>query len=696
VLLTGSVGVNPVVPSLERTTFSIQTRRGKEKLGMQLLINELVQITRHGCTNLVEFQMAVDKWKHALNSLSKDPSTSSSIATELKYLFCQNMHYTGSHYEQEMSMAMLNEIDLTFFNAWIADNFALELATTGEKQDRFYVVSSQMPEAFDVIGFDSNTDLEKTFQELLNKVVDNDTKTDHTALATSNETKESGTVVTAPVLECAVPEHKTTVIRETKMKSVDSTEWTLGNGIRVCFKRIQDPQTQAKKKTTGGVQFQAFALRGRSELNEQDDAMFCFLPDLVADSGLGNLDAVELSDMRSAKSCRVNVQKHLYFRGLGGSTKSHTELELMFQQIYLTLTRNSVKLNKLSLEVMLNRTLDVIQSGTTIEAKFVRQVQKLLFGEVQWHAPLTSELLEQVDDVKEYQKLYDVAFTEMISNYIFCFTGDIPEESIFKALVEKYLGALGDGKSSEGQTADMTRWSLPSTASPADIGITLPSETIEYTMYERVANKATSMLCMTSPEPLPYDSTCVDHVMKLASQVLRNRLLSVVRQQQSDIYNISVEWTHSHMSPHGAIVINWSCLPSNADRIRKCVVQEIGLLKNDGPTDDELHSVLAIERNRIVSTKENKGYWLFHLLDGYKTEQFVKGKEASNNASNEEKEEPGAEFFIFQRSPRGALERVNSLFSKSFVQSHCQTFMNVDTMLYAVLGPKSSEEESKM
>ena len=48
----------------------------------------------------------------------------------------------------------------------------------------------------------------------------------------------------------------------------------------------------------GGIQFQAFALRGRSELNESDDTMFCMLPDLVAESGLNNLSNLELSDLK--------------------------------------------------------------------------------------------------------------------------------------------------------------------------------------------------------------------------------------------------------------------------------------------------------------------------------------------------------------------------------------------------------------
>ena len=404
---------------------------------------------------------------------------------------------------------------------------------------------------------------------------------------------------------------------------------------------------------------------------------------------------------------------------LFASTKSHDDMELLFKQLHLLLTPGSVRLSLDALNVLLQRNKESVQNGdSSPEVLFMREVQKELFGDVPLLRPLTNSLLDVVT-LDKMQELYDAAFTERVSNFVFCFVLDGTSDSQveeFKQMVEKYLGCLSDNVQSDAKkvesgtdtTATTTaaaaaaaptapvspsshpqRWSLESHASPSPLGVVLPTTYIEKHIHERVANKATSMLCLPVPK-LPLVTVALDHAMKMTCKVLRNRLLSSIRQQQSDVYNISAEWNHSHMSPHGAVVISWSCLPANNIRVKEAVLREIHELKMNGPKKEELESVVAIEKRRIQGTTENSSYWLFHMLDGYKTQKLLLG-----GCIQEEEEEVDStawvETQIGERAPSGAVKRLGSMTMES-IQSMFVQYMNTDTMLNAVLGPRDTDE----
>jgi len=244
------------------------------------------------------------------------------------------------------------------------------------------------------------------------------------------------------------------------------------------------------------------------------------------------------------------------------------------------------------------------------------------------------------------------------------------------------------------------RWSHGPSASPSPICVSLPTNKVERHVQERVADKATSMICLPVPK-LPRDTVAIDHSLKIACNILRNRLLSEVRQKQSDIYNVSVSWNHSHMSRHGAILISWSNKPSNTKRIKDAVMYEIQQLKTNGPLQESLDSVLKIEKRRIEGTVGNASYWLFHILDGYKTQRFVSG-ETNLSSQSEKTNNDNCENYIRSRCPIGAYERLET-FTVQGIQEIFQQYFNVEKMLNCVLGPKikienenENEKESKM
>ena len=363
VLLTGSVGVNPVVPTLERTTMSVWTRRGDELKGMEVLAEELITIANKGFTSK-ELTIAREKWRRSLESQSKDPTStsSSSIARELKYHFCQGLSFAGPSQDKTISLQMLDSIRLHELNEWARQSYDLTTvlrhdgnngddeggcgqrdSKIHEGSDTFCVISSQIQQSSSSTakgdsmqvptpaGFESDAALAQTFKQVVKEVMRRQMETSNidcvegrgkTKKEEGEEEKESDEELDEEKenelvdLECEVPNYSNStesscIVEETSMKSIDAFEWRLKNGIRVCVKKMD-------REGKEGLQFQGFALRGRTELDETDDTNFCFLPDLVAESGMSNLDGFQMSDLKGRTNCRVNVQKHFYHRGLGG------------------------------------------------------------------------------------------------------------------------------------------------------------------------------------------------------------------------------------------------------------------------------------------------------------------------------------------------------------------------------------------
>ena len=109
---------------------------------------------------------------------------------------------------------------------------------------------------------------------------------------------------------------------------------------------------------------------------------------------------------------------------------------------------------------------------------------------------------------------------------------------------------------------------------------------------------------------------------------------------------------------------------------------------------EEFQSILAIEKNRIASTADNKGYWLFHLLDSYKTQQFVRGcNEADGTVDASVDSVEWIEEQILRRSPSGAESRLTHLTVDKF-KLLCNRYLGLESIVFCVLGPKEECTES--
>jgi zinc protease len=91
-----------------------------------------------------------------------------------------------------------------------------------------------------------------------------------------------------------------------------------------------------------------------------------------------------------------------------------------------------------------------------------------------------------------------------------------------------------------------------------------------------------------------------------------------MREDQGGVYGVSVNGSASKLpKPKYTIQSTWGCNPENITKLTQTVLDEMGKIKKDGPTDIDLNKVKeTLIRERETRLKEN-GFWISALQNFY-------------------------------------------------------------------------------
>jgi len=218
------------------------------------------------------------------------------------------------------------------------------------------------------------------------------------------------------------------------------------------------------------------------------DTAFGMISDVADACGLGPLDGVSLAELQSRTNTRVNTQKHMYHRGLGGSCpaapklgRASANLELLLQMIHLKLRSGGQQLKPAALHRAIERAAEFLPTEATgrsekadrltrktkrhlkakqqqqqprsaeepenknvpsqqkdPEARFMEKVTRELYmggqkGRVPHFEPLSVENVKSVR-IEDVQFLHEAAFTRRPHDFRFVFVGDLRLRSSDSAL----------------------------------------------------------------------------------------------------------------------------------------------------------------------------------------------------------------------------------------------------------------------
>jgi zinc protease len=327
----------------------------------------------------------------------------------------------------------------------------------------------------------------------------------------------------------------------------------LSNGATVILK-----QTNFKNDE---IMFRAFSKGGHSLVKDADYYSGNYAAAIVAQSGVGNFSAIDLSNMLKGKNTSVSPGIATYSEALSGSTIPK-ETETLFQLIYLYFT--SPRKDKGAFESFQTRQKQFVANlAADPSIYFSAEFQKLMTR----NHPRAGGLPKPEDfdkiNLDRSIQIYKGRFANA-GDFTFLFVGSFEEEKI-RPLLEKYIGSLP--ASSKKETFK-------------DLGIRPPAGRID-TVITRGSDPK-SMVSIVFTSPVKYDSKD-DYALRSLSDVMDIKLVEQLREEKGSVYGVGATGGMSRIPYESySFTITFPCAPDNADTLTRAALDELKKIVQSG------------------------------------------------------------------------------------------------------------------
>jgi predicted Zn-dependent peptidase len=462
------------------------------------------------------------------------------------------------------------------------------------------------------------------------------------------------------------PMKSTGIKSSVSLESIGATEFTFRNGVKVCVK-----QMPAGSESPGRISLQAFALGGCTELSEEEDALFSMLDSMCGNSTLfvgpsengspllpligmhfGDddcgerysqtanentfqiLDGKKINHIQSVTKTRVNTQRHMNFRGIGGSCPSE-KFELLLALLILKLTCQQIDQHSYE------KTLHNQKSGLTFrenspEFMFMERARILSCGDLPYSRPLTADVLENVS-IDMARNLYARAFLHDPTEFTFVFVGDLPPMDEVSSLLDHYLGSLVPSSQpsiGEWRRESTLASSLPFTSVATNFSIThRQTETVRL----RQDDKASSLIVFRAytrdyegerGEWIEEEGDLMNTIsLDLACRSLQSALLDSLRIDLGKVYSVSADWCRGSLSPLALISLGLHCHPDDLAQITSEIERCIEAHHRCGPNPVTVKGTIEALITKQKNALKCPSHWLFWILDSYKSYRVHEWKE---------------------------------------------------------------------
>ena len=361
------------------------------------------------------------------------------------------------------------------------------------------------------------------------------------------------------------------------------SEWTLSNGAKVLVKPTDFKADQ--------IMFSAYSPGGISMVSDADFISAALAPQIVALSGLGKYNRIDLNKKLAGKVASVGPSWSDATENLGGSA-SPKDLETLMQLAYLHFT--GARLDTTAVTAFLqNATSFVANRGADPNQVFQDTIQVTLAQNDYRARPLTPATFAEINGDKAI-----AFFRDRYSNagdFTFLFVGNVDTVAL-KPLVEKYLASLPN--TGRVETARVT-------------GKGLPTGVIQKTVRKGIEQKATTNIYFSGPCTYTPE---VRVEMRVLIEIFQIRLTESLREKMGGTYSPGIQGGCNRTPRQEYQVrVNFSSSPENVEPLTAATFALIDSLKAHGPLASDLEKARAeIIRSREVETKQNN-YWIQNI-----------------------------------------------------------------------------------
>ncbi|KAM7276427.1 hypothetical protein ACFE04_018293 [Oxalis oulophora] len=399
------------------------------------------------------------------------------------------------------------------------------------------------------------------------------------------------------------------IINKIEYSNIGATELTLSNGMRVCYKSTDFLDDQ--------VIFTGFSHGGLSELRENEYYSCSKASSIAAEIGVFGYKPSVLTDMLAGKRVEVDTQLDVYMRTFYGSC-SPSDLETALQLVYQLFTIN-IAPDEEDVKIVMQMAEEAIHANERDPyTAFSNRVTEINYGDSYFFRPTKISDLRKVDPLKACD-YFNSCFKDP-STFTVVIVGNIdPSNAI--PLVLQYLGGIPKPPK---PIFHLNRDDLKG------LPFTFPTRTIrEIVCSQMVEEQCSVQLCF--PVELKNEKMAEEsHRVQFLSKLIETNIMQVLRFKHGKIYSADVyAFFDDHYKPaktgcvHGDISVNFSCDPEFSSKLLDFALDEISRLQIEGPSDQDLSSVLEIEQRAHENGMQENYYWLEMILNSYQTKTYL-------------------------------------------------------------------------
>ena len=370
--------------------------------------------------------------------------------------------------------------------------------------------------------------------------------------------------------------------KKAKTALYGSTQWMLGNGVKVIFL-----PTQYKKDE---ILFDLYKDGGMSLIPDADMASFDsnIISLFKSNSGVAGFSGTQVAKMLTGKSLTVNPYLNSLDHGIEGQA-TQKDLETALQLVYLFFTQPRFDQDEYDNGInQLNAVLPNLEGQPNY--KLQKELYKALYNDSPRQQMISREVVDAAN-LQTLEKYYRILFNEAAGATLVV-VGDIDIDTL-KPLLEKYIGSIPKGKKA-------LKW--------VDDGVRIPKGRVEDIFAVDMQTPMSTVVQIHSAY-LPYTAER-KAALDAMSYILDIRYTNSLREDEGGTYGASTNVGFSRR-PEERIMLQvaFACRPSLCDKLRSLAVDGINDLAANGPTDEEVNSAVLNLKKNLPERRLTNSYW---------------------------------------------------------------------------------------
>lgn len=378
------------------------------------------------------------------------------------------------------------------------------------------------------------------------------------------------------------------IVKTKKLPQFDAEEWTLGNGMKVVFRKAdyEKDQVTITSYSEGGTSLYDLDKLASAQVTDQ----------FVGAYGLGDYDAITLGKVLTGKQASTKVSIGGMSESVGGAS-TPKDLETLLQLIYLRFEKP--RFDKEVHQSLMERNYAAIANMSNDPQKIM---QDTLSAIMSCNSPrnlkFNKDFLDKIS-IEQIEEIYRDRIKDA-SDFIFFIVGNVDADTV-KPLVEKYLGSIKSYNRKETWRDNKVRGPKGKTEQVIDLELTTPKSTVIVNFSKDMKTSIHNGICQS-----------------ILKGVLDQRYLVNIREKEGGTYGVGVQPGSSKKPVEKyTMTMMFDCDPDKAEHLKSLIYADVEKLMQEGPTQEEIDKVIVTLKKNQEQAKPHNSYWLNALTTYY-------------------------------------------------------------------------------